>query len=1418
MRRLKKLLIGLIIFFAIFTIVGFFVLPPILKSILIKKVSENLHREVTINQIKTNPYTLSITARGLMVKDRESPGPFVSCDEIFLDFQSLSVLRMALIVGEIRLTKPYIKIIRHQDMSYNFSDLMEKKEPKPPQKEKAKSLNFSLNNIKVENGSIDFSDEPKQIKHTVRELNIGIPFLSNFPYYIQRYVQPHFSANINGTPYVIQGQTKPFAESLESSFDINIDDFDIPYYLAYVPMKMNFKIVSAYLDTRVKISFVETKDKKPSVTVSGNVSLKKIAVDDLQNNPLLRLPLFDTSIAPSEPLSKIIHLSKVSIQSPELQIQRDEKGALNINSLLPEKKEAKATPEKEENPIPPSIDIDEMRIAEGKLAFSDLSRNKPFKTTLNPIELKVDHFSNGKEKKTAYALSVTSEAKENIKVEGELSIEPLWAEGGLEIKSVPLKKYSPYYQDQILFNLEDGRLNFSTCYKYAKGEKEPEISLSGMSVILSSLRLKRPDEQDDFLKIPLLSVKDTLVDLTQKKLTIGSFSTEKGDFALNRSKNGDLDLLKLFPPSPPKEEPVKQEKGKEEEKKWIVTMGRLSVDQYTVTLGDLSLSQPTTLTGEKITLRGENISTARNASGKLSLSLQLDQTGSLSTKNAIVLNPLKIQGSLEFKHLLLKKYAPYYQDKILFDIGDGDLDVSTNYQYNRREKDSEAKLSGLSISLKSLKLEKRDGQEEFLNIPILTIQNTDLDLNKKEISVGEFSTQKGTVLVRRLKDGMLNLQMLFPEPAKQGERQEKKEEKPSQENAGKPENPWVVKVGKISVDGYQIKGEDQMPAESVTMMIDQIQLKANNFSTAEDQKGNASLALRLNQRGPISAEGAIGINPISANLKMSLKEIELKPFQPYFTDKVKITVTDGTLSTAGTFTLGSTDKKELKATYRGQASLNHFASIDKLSAEDVLKMESLAFDDIGFDSNPFLLDVKGIALSDFYARVLINPDGKINLQEILGKEEAKKEAPLKKETPSKKETPPPEKKRAESPKEKEPPKNIKIGTITLQGGRIDFSDKSVNPEFSAKLSEIGGRVLGLSSEETSLADLELRTKLNDYAPLEITGKINPLKQDLYVDLKVRFKDMDLSPMTPYSGKYAGYTIQKGKLSFDLKYLIDKRKLDAQNVIFIDQFNFGDKVESPQATKLPVKLAIALLKDRKGEIKLDIPVSGSLDDPKFSVWGIILKIILNLIAKAATSPFSLLGVIFGGGEELSYLEFDYGAATIAETNTKKIDTLVKALSDRPGLKLDIEGHVDLERDKEGLKQLFFQSKLKAQKLKEMVKKGAPAVPVDEVKIEPKEYEKYLKMAYKEEKFPKPRNIIGMAKDLPVPETEKLMLTHIEVKESDLRSLATQRAMSVKDAILKSGKVEPERIFILEPKSLSPEKKEKLKDSRVEFKIK
>jgi uncharacterized protein involved in outer membrane biogenesis len=1065
--RPKKVLIGLIIFFAVFTLFGFFGLPPIVKFLLSKKLSEGLHREVTVQQIKTNPYVLSLTVRGLLVRDRGGSEKFASFDELYMNVQSISVLKMALVVKEIRLKQPYLNIRRNEDSSYNFSDLLEKKEPKSAEKpaEKSKLHEFSLNNIKIENGSIDFWDEPEQTRHTIRDLNIGIPSISNIPSNIKIFVQPTFFAKINGSPYEIQGETKPFADSHQTSLDIRIKDLNIPRYLAYLPVKLKFKVPSALMDTHTNVAFVTSKDKRPSVKITGDVTLKEVAIDDEKNTPLVRLPRLDVSIASAEPLLRIFHFSRIFIQSPELNLVRNQAGVLNIESRFPKVEERIGAIKKREAP-PAAIDADEIEIKGGKITFSDLSQVKPFKTILSPIDLKVDHFSNGKEKKTAYTLSVISEAKENINLKGELSVEPLWAEGGLEIKSVPLKKYSPYYQDRILCNLEEGRLNLFTRYKYARGKKEPEISLSELSVTLNSLRLRRPDETEDFLKIPVLSVKDTLVEVTEKKLTLGSLSTEKGLLAIKRLGNGELDIQKILAPSPPKE-------------------------------------------------------------------------------------------------------------------------------------------------------------------------------------------------------------ALLPEAAKKEEKEGIKDQVPGVEKMGGTEKPWLLKVGSVNLDQYQVVVQDLTPADPVTLEGDTIQLRAKNLSTAKNSRGQASLSLVLNKGGNISLSGAVGIDPLSADLKVTLKDVDLLPYQPYFTDRVNLILTEGQLSTTGNLQLKRETGKEIQITYKGDSSLSNLASIDKVDSEDFLKWKSLALTNMDVGMNPFYVNIEGIALTDYYARVIINSNGVVNLQEIMVKKkgETSKGAEEKDTSDSRDKAPPPE---------KESPRNIKIGEVTFQGGRINYSDHFIKPNVRVNMFEVGGRISGLSSKEGTAADVDLRGEFSEQSsPVEIMGKINPLMKDLYVDLKVSFKDIELSPLSPYSGKYAGYDIEKGKLSLDLKYHIENRKLEAQNRIFLDQFTFGEKVNSPSATKLPVKLAVALLKDRNGVIDLNIPVSGSLDDPKFSVFSIIMQVIVNLLEKAATAPFALLGAIFGGGEQLQYIEFDYGSAEIKGESATNLNSLIKALQNRPSIKIDIEGYVDPE---------------------------------------------------------------------------------------------------------------------------------------------
>jgi len=387
----------------------------------------------------------------------------------------------------------------------------------------------------------------------------------------------------------------------------------------------------------------------------------------------------------------------------------------------------------------------------------------------------------------------------------------------------------------------------------------------------------------------------------------------------------------------------------------------------------------------------------------------------------------------------------------------------------------------------------------------------------------------------------------------------------------------------------------------------------------------------------------------------------------------------------------------------------------------------------------------------------------------------------------------------------------------FKNGHIDFSDNNIQPNYSANMLNLTGSVIGLSSKEFSRADVAFKGNLGYGSPIEIAGKINPLAKDLFVDLNVGFKDIELSPITPYSSKFLGYPITKGKLTFDVSYLIDKRKLNSENKVLIDQLIFGEKVESPQAIKAPVTLAATLLTDRQGQINLDLPVSGSLDDPKFKVWSVIWQIIVNLITKAVTSPFALLSSLTGGGEELSFIEFDYGSAVISDEEKKKISMIGKALNERPNIKLDIEGYVDTNQDKDALKKAELERRIKAQKIKKTASRDEQQAVVENVVLTPQEYDKYLKQIYRAADFSKPRNFLGMQKSLPSAEMEKLMLANIEVTDSDLRQLAARRAQNVKVLMLQS-EIAADRIFIVEPKSLTPEKKEKVKNSRADFKLK
>ncbi|MEA5097725.1 MAG: DUF748 domain-containing protein [Burkholderiaceae bacterium] len=1059
----RRIAIGVMIFVLLFGLFGYFALPGIIKSKAETAISEKLHRPTTIEKIDVSPYRLAVTIHKLKMTEPDGTTTFVSFDELEVNLSLQSLVRFAPVIEELRLIKPYVHLVRTDKNHYSIDDILAELAKQPPSEEPPR---FSVYNIQIEDGLIEFDDRPENSTHTIAELKLGIPFISSLPSKVDVFVEPLLSAKVNGSPLQVKGKAHPFGETKEAVIDLDLDGIALPHYMEYLPFKPQFKLPEGALDVHMSASFRQPKDAAMALLLKGSASLKNVRVTELDGKPMIRLPELTVTLDDMNPFSGKFDIAKVALIGPELNVVKARDGTLNLLRLAP----------------PASSASDEKTADAGRQPA---------------IQLALDEFS-----------------------------------------------------------IKGGALKFD----------------------------------------------------------------------------------------------------------------------------DQQVAQP-------------------------------------------------LSAGLEKFDLVVKKMTA--------------------------------------------------------------------DLHKREISVAEVNSDSATIQLLHGKRGKILQKTTVTKTGK----------------TPHAEPGFALSVGKLAIANWSARMEDRNLKKPAVTQVAPLSLSLDGLSTIPGSKAKLELKATVNQSGTLAAAGNVGFAPLSADLTLNLKDVDILAAQPYFTDQVNLLLTRANVSTKGTLQIAQDKAGGFKGGFKGDVALGQVATVDKISANDFVSWKNLSFSGVSLQLEPFSLTVDQVALNDFFARVIISRQGRINMQDVVrGADEQSKslteaadKATGDAEKPA---TPSPV---AKTPAKKMPP--IKIRKLTMQGGKVRFSDYYIRPNYTANLVGLGGAVTGLSSAANTTASVDLRGKVNS-APLTINGKVNPLKGDLFLDLKAAVKGMELAPLSAYSGKYVGYGIEKGKLSFDVAYKVENRELKAENRLVLDQLTFGNKVESKDAINLPVQLAVALLRDRNGVIDLNLPIGGSLDDPQFSVGGIIVKMFINLIGKAVTAPFALLGSLFGGGEDLSWVNFDSGGVAITAAAESKLSALSKALIDRPALKLEITGRADPVTDKEGLARASIARKVRALKLKDMVARGQ-SVPAEGVEVKKDEYPALLKRVYGDEKFSKPRNLIGLAKSLPVAEMEQLMVKNAKVTDDDLTTLGNRRAQAVKDKLIANG-APAERIFLLASKPSASADKQG--PSRVDFSLK
>ncbi|MEO8015393.1 MAG: DUF748 domain-containing protein, partial [Polaromonas sp.] len=665
--------------------------------------------------------------------------------------------------------------------------------------------------------------------------------------------------------------------------------------------------------------------------------------------------------------------------------------------------------------------------------------------------------------------------------------------------------------------------------------------------------------------------------------------------------------------------------------------------------------------------------------------------------------------------------------------------------------------------------------------------------------------------------------------------------------------PWAVAIDEVVLDGGAMSFLDKAGAKPVAFEVTAANarlgaLVLNDSPAGQKQAAQAmplSASLRLATGrfppGKLDFKGSLGLAPLQAKGQLAVERLPVQAFEPYFGGALNIELLRADASFKGRVAYRQTDAGP-QADLSGDAALESFSANTLAPAEELLAWKSLNVRGLKVALEPARatrVDVRETVLSDFFARVIILPDGRINLQDLV-KPAAPVAGAKAADAPASTATADATKNRAANVSQTSvngikglknpdiaavappaataapsgPSPIINFGPISLLNGQVRFSDRFIKPNYSADLSELTGTLSAFSSvapaaagtgatAAPAMADLELRGKAEGSASLEIMGKLNPLATPLALDITGKVRDLELPPLSPYAIKYSGYGIERGKMSVDVNYVVlPDGQLTAKNKLVLNQLSFGDKAEGSTAS-LPVKLAVALLADRNGVIDLDLPISGSLNDPQFSLGPVIVKVILNVITKAITAPFSLLArALGGGGDELATVNFAAGSAQLSPDARSGLDKVAKALAERPALQLTVVGTGSLDAERDAFQREQLAERVRAEKRRQQARQGTAATEPASVSAD--EYPALLKAVYRQSELPKPRNLVGLVKDQPVGEMEKLLLSGIPVSGEDLRQLAFKRGQAVKDYLV-SRDLPPARLFLGAARSVPPDAK-------------
>ncbi|WP_027360933.1 DUF748 domain-containing protein [Halodesulfovibrio aestuarii] len=1151
----------------------------------------------------------------------------------------------------------------------------------------------------------------------------------------------------------------------------------------------------------------------------GNVSLNPLTLhvefNDIAikkkdgNGDLFSVATFEAQLSVKSVLALAPIVEHVRIVKPKINITRYKNDSLSIDDIL--EHQAKLAEEAVEEPHEKKKDerifpfkILNLILEDGDIVFNDEKVNA------------VQHVS-----KLSLAVPLTSSFKNDLEqaVKPKLSMlingTPFNLDGStfpfsnsyltkfsFVADNISLARYWRYFPIKSPVALTSGTMNVAMNLGFSRPAGQPlKLDIDG-TVKFKDLGLTKEDKTE-VLAIPQLVVNLKDFSLTEKKLIFQNIEIDSPYVEVHRQKDNLINWATYFVPkndstvtpdtknnvvSDVKKEAKKatpEKKDTAEKKSVQDTTNALSAEQknkrpFTMVVESFSIKKgkvlfkDSTVPGEfaitltPVDIAVKNLSTEPASSADVMITVGDKKL--IEIAGGVGISPVTAKLKADINKLSLSQFMPYLAAATPAQISSGALNATANIQVaTGASSQVQVRIANGNIQLQNLALTGKNFKKAPIALQTLTVDGATIDLQKQSVEIGNIGFIGPDITITRNKEGIDIISLLVAEPVAS-----KPKAPLAASKSSSSASPWKLRIQGVAVKNGKITLHDTALKKTVITSLKDVAITASDI-TLDNKPSAFSVSTGVNKKSTISAKGTFAHSPLAVDGNINVKDVNLPDFAEYVKEYTEVAITKGTVSATAKANVSVPENGDPKINVAADITVNNLSADGKTAKEHLGSVKQISVKKAAFDSTKNSAAIESVTIDRPETEVILERNGSVNLaRAVQGKPEGTKAQRASKQS-----------KRA-AIQATTKPFGITIGNITLKNGAITFQDASITPKVVLDFEDIAASYKQFSLSASKPSPVNFSATLQGRR-ISASGTVSPMASPIALNMTMKLDDIVLDKFSPYTVKYIAYPVKTGSLDADVKLKIYQNKLNAENQLLFEDFTLGERNSQSKAPSVPIKLGLSLMRQPNGDIPLNLPITGNLNDPNFHINQIIATTLVNVVVKAAISPFTLLGSLLGdvSPEQAQFITFKPGSAQLPKTDLQMLTKLASVLKTKPSITLECLGYYNTDIDVKGLKDRALSMAVKQQWYDSLSSATQKNIDLEAAAIPKYNYEKYLKEAYEsfpeQKDDPRPSGLFGYEEQTQE-QMEEFLRNSVDTTHEALRKLAVDRANAVRDVII------------------------------------